>query len=198
MRFNTSGLLSKWGFVDGDVLCDFVGENFKEYIRGQELLMVILKKYVIPQIKSKLDIVEIGTNHNPIRTRSVDGVEVDWFAHGQGIKIDPEYVEVPDDILLQEAQKILDAQEKERERKEPSIILTRVFSIRWNHDVQAWEAEIGYREKGKDYGVITKGDYSYLSYDRMTIRIAFDVFTPDVGLPELAKLINPVKKEEIE
>lgn len=114
MKIRTEGLLSKWGFLDGNKFSEFLLENFREYINSHALLIVILKKYVIPQIKSKLEIVEISTAHNPVRTRSVDDVKVDWYDPGDSarIEIDPQYVEVPDEILLQEAQLILDSQKE--------------------------------------------------------------------------------------
>jgi hypothetical protein len=115
MKFITKHLLSKWGFEDGDMIANFLEahgfENYNDYgINSHKLLKKILLKYVIPKIKNKLEGFSTGleTIHNPMRVCYVDGIEVNDIDMAQYAKItlEPEYVDVPDEIVLEEAQKI--------------------------------------------------------------------------------------------
>lgn len=102
MRFYPNSLLSKWGFHDGDILDDIAWDNKIEV--DHDALIRIVKKYVIPKIKNKIKVFEIGTIHNPIRAESVDGKDIDCY-NGSDIKLDPEYVDVEDSIILKEMER---------------------------------------------------------------------------------------------
>lgn len=103
------GLASKWGFCDGDVLDDVVMDWMdqgliepKGYMAFDEhaLLVAAVRRWLLPVIKAKVDVYEIGTIHNPIRTRSVDGVEIDEMDPSDGDRGLPESVVVPGEDLL--------------------------------------------------------------------------------------------------
>lgn len=85
-----------------------------------------------------------------------------------------------------------------RIEEKPTINITRVFGIKHNSDFGAWDIDIGYRKKHKSYPVVTKGNYSYATYDRTIIRVNNEVFVSDFMPTQLTSLIAPVRKEEIE
>lgn len=71
-------LLSKWGFCDGDLLewlCEF--GDFNEH----DVLCAVVKQKLIPALAQKVEVEVLGTCHNPIRAKTVDGVDVTdlWF-----------------------------------------------------------------------------------------------------------------------
>lgn len=96
----TDGLLSKWGFDDGDPF-DPVYEWFHEQhgdslmnhcdcptfdlgVDDRELLVELVKRHVLPVLDQRLEVEVIGTIHNPIRACSIDGVPVpDEVHYGQ-------------------------------------------------------------------------------------------------------------------
>ena len=69
-NFYPEGLLSKWGFADGDLL---------DYAFTREDLCDFVEKVIVPQITShKVETCRISTIHNPIRAKTVDGIEVEY------------------------------------------------------------------------------------------------------------------------
>jgi len=108
IRFFADDLFSKWGFGDGDMLSDNLDDHLSrgEYsalIRNEhEILNAAVKKFLVPEIEKngyKLDLAFIGCCHNPTRTRSVNGVQADWYAdHAvdttDGSDIEPGHVDV--------------------------------------------------------------------------------------------------------
>jgi len=119
--FDTDSLFSKWGFCDGDLLCELIFDVSEEMgvpsknVDFHQCLHKVLKKYVIPKIKNRLDIVFITTCHNPVRTRTLDGVEVDWFDpewyENSGLKLEPEVIAVDEDTVKQTIMDVLAASE---------------------------------------------------------------------------------------
>lgn len=96
MRFNTTDLLSKYGFDDGDMLNDFIVER-GERVDFKTFLCEVVTQCVHPLITQKVVLGDWRysiTPHNPIRAHSVDGVEVDGpdFDHFQTLT--PEFVDV--------------------------------------------------------------------------------------------------------
>ena len=79
MIFHTDSLLSKWGFSDGDMLEDLLYDNNLGDVDTHTVLIKVVKEMVAPKVKQVLDIYEIPSIHNPIRTNSVDGVAVDHY-----------------------------------------------------------------------------------------------------------------------
>lgn len=97
MRFYTEGLLSKWGFEDGDILNELLLDNGIE--PKHSILVRAVRDKVLPLIQQKVVVFDIETSHNPIRARTVDGVEVDHY-NDNDIALVPEYVDVPNDVIL--------------------------------------------------------------------------------------------------
>jgi len=82
------GLLSKWGFRDGDVLSEYLYENMTEYneytavVKDHHALEELVKRYLLPKLKKKVEIQFIETIHNPVRAEMIDGIyytnHYDW------------------------------------------------------------------------------------------------------------------------
>lgn len=69
-------LLSKWGFGDGDRLSDFMYENsskFEYKVNSHKLLEELVKRYLLPRLKDKVEIFYISTIHNPVRAEMING-----------------------------------------------------------------------------------------------------------------------------
>lgn len=68
-----AGLLSKWGFMDGDEL-DWLWEfDIKD---KHAVLCAVVRQKLLPALKQAVEVEEICTIHNPIRARTVDGKDV--------------------------------------------------------------------------------------------------------------------------
>lgn len=115
MRFYTSGLLSKWGFKDGDILDDLLWDSGlcgtgklgdDSELQEHDVLTKIIQDYVLPKITDDVKTCRIMTIHNPIRAEFVNGVSVEWTNSKQEIKINPEFVEVPDELIIQVAKNL--------------------------------------------------------------------------------------------
>ncbi|MGB0913288.1 MAG: hypothetical protein ACPGSW_06850 [Phaeobacter italicus] len=115
VRFDTSGLLSKWGFCDGNLLDDLLydsGFEGHDWLDFYAVLATVVREKVAPQVDQQLELADMtqGTIHNPMRAGCVDGVEVDWRAGGreQQIVLTPEFVDVPVSEILAVAQRLSD------------------------------------------------------------------------------------------
>ncbi len=122
MLFLTNDLLSKWGFFDGDILYHLVHETIpelKEKVNEEiekdilpkdafamyfidNLLEIIIRKYILPKLPYKIVLKRV-VGHNPVRARYVNGVEIDDYNPEKNIKLEPEYIEVDDEIIKEEA-----------------------------------------------------------------------------------------------
>lgn len=98
----SSGLLSKWGFGDGDApdeFWDWLEEQDCEHVPlgWKRILCVLVERYVVPVLDQKVTTVRISTLHNPIRARTVDGQGVKrwWYEPDGAPELTPECVEVP-------------------------------------------------------------------------------------------------------
>jgi hypothetical protein len=120
MRFYTEGFLSKWGFEDGDLLDDLLYEELGTvddfvfdkrdevgsiYGFDHTVLMLVLITIVLPALDQRVDVMAVGTIHNPLRATKVDGVEVPHEIVYGSVEpppgmITPEYVDVPDATIL--------------------------------------------------------------------------------------------------
>lgn len=69
----SAGLLSKWGFSDGDLLKWL--RKFGDY-NHRAVLCAVVRQKLLPALTQKVEVEEIGTIHNPIRARTVDGENV--------------------------------------------------------------------------------------------------------------------------
>lgn len=106
----SSGLLSKWGFSDGEP-----PEEWLDYLDARGIdpgdadwpLIALVRRYLLPALAAHHDIevYELDTIHNPIRARVVDGAEIDDRADN-GVTLTPAAVSIPMDevarIALQE------------------------------------------------------------------------------------------------
>ena len=99
MRFYTRDLLSKWGFGDGDMLDDLLLNN--DITPNPKILIRVVREEVLPKIDQHMDLYQFSTSHNPIRAEKVNGVEVDHYNPSLSMKLTPEYVDVPDDVILE-------------------------------------------------------------------------------------------------
>lgn len=101
------GLLSKWGFGDGDApdwLLDYCDEHDLAYPDDwRDLLRALVRAYLVPALDQRVEVYDIETIHNPIRAASVDGVPVpDAVMYGdqEGPTLTPAAVEVPLSAVL--------------------------------------------------------------------------------------------------
>lgn len=100
------GLLSKWGFGDGDVLDDlsyalWADEGLR--IGQQELLVAAVRKWLLPALDQRVEVVEVITIHNPIRATTIDGEHVEhlWYEVDDGaVLLTPASVQVATSDLL--------------------------------------------------------------------------------------------------
>lgn len=103
LRLFTQGLLSKWGFSDGD---PFIDENYDLYdaieehrVHPRRLLAELVRRFVVPALDQAVEVEYISTSHNPIRATSIDGVAVpDGVHYGrlpEPVELTPDCVEVP-------------------------------------------------------------------------------------------------------
>jgi hypothetical protein len=103
MRFWTDGLISKWGFDDGDQLSDYCYDLSEEGVKVEDhdLLIAVVKRKILPALDQHLDLEVISTIHNPIRATHVDGLDV-RSAHYEPdfpSPITPEFVDVPEEVI---------------------------------------------------------------------------------------------------
>lgn len=104
MRFYTECLLSKWGFEDGDMLCDFVVDNETGFMDHHDLLIKTVREKILPKIKNSIEVCDFSTCHNPIRAEIVDGVRVNSLDFN--ITLQPEFVDVSEEYLLSAAKQL--------------------------------------------------------------------------------------------
>ena len=106
MRFNTDGLLSKWGFSDGDVLSDLLYDNNLGGVDEHAVLQKVVTDHIVPNLKQNIELEFIHTIHNPMRASTVNGKSVDWYNLDTSNIITPETVIVEDSVILDIARKI--------------------------------------------------------------------------------------------
>lgn len=103
VTLHTSGLLSKWGFGDGDApdgwydYLDERGIGYQEVKGWRELLPALVRRYVVPVLDQQVAVTEISTNHNPVRAVTVDGEDAErcWHEAEDLFTLTPEQVTVP-------------------------------------------------------------------------------------------------------
>lgn len=97
----SESLLSKWGFNDGDIpdgyldWCDAHGHPYPDEWRT--VLRMLIRTRLAPVLDQRVEVIDIGTSHNPIRAEKVDGVDVTdcWYGKRTGPTLTPEDVFVP-------------------------------------------------------------------------------------------------------
>lgn len=97
----SDGLLSKWGFSDGDepeTLQDFRDAiSYKWRSDWHTVLTRLVRNHLLPALDQHVEVYEMGTNHNPVRAQVIDGSEVsDAVIYGNEPepRLTPEHVEV--------------------------------------------------------------------------------------------------------
>jgi hypothetical protein len=115
VKFYTNGLLSKFGFEDGDMLDDMldwagyagldqvhhftVSDEYDSFSFYHVVLSVAVCAYVVPALDQRVDIELLHTIHNPVRANRVDGQRVEsWY--DSPFTLTPEFVEVADETVL--------------------------------------------------------------------------------------------------
>jgi len=96
----SQGLLSKWGFNDGDMpeeLMDYwdtLGVDYSD-IDWRDALRKLVRTYLLPQLEANhhITIYDIETIHNPIRAATVDGLEID-DTEDTDIRLVPEHITI--------------------------------------------------------------------------------------------------------
>ena len=114
VRLFSDGLLSKYGFNDGDApeeFLDYCDEQGAEYPPGwHRTLSALVRRYLLPVLDQEVTVVEIGCNHNPIRAETVDGADVTGGWYGEpGVTLTPDCVEVPMSDVLRVARELAPA-----------------------------------------------------------------------------------------
>ena len=104
------GLLSKWGFNDGDEPDDFLDWCEEQGIPYDGLdwklmLRRLVREYLIPALDQRVEVVEVDTAHNPIRAASVDGEDVTgcWVGADDDPELTPYGVEVSYEVVARVA-----------------------------------------------------------------------------------------------
>jgi len=93
----SSGLLSKWGFGDGDMpdhIWDHVGDETYMELDWRPVLRLLVRRHLLPVLDQDVVVYDIETNHNPIRAAKVDGREIDDMRDNEDITLTPDVVEV--------------------------------------------------------------------------------------------------------
>jgi hypothetical protein len=89
ITFYPEGLTHKFGFRDGDLLADLVDE-YHLAVYHHDLLEAVVVRLVVPRLDQQVEVYRIGaTLHNPIRARTIDGIEADI-----GDTLTPEIIEI--------------------------------------------------------------------------------------------------------
>lgn len=96
LTLHAESLCSKWGFND----CD-IPQSIEDYwdeiglrvfsIDWHGALTTLVREHLVPAMEAAgyaVELTEISTIHNPIRARTINGVEVDPYNVGAGEDID--------------------------------------------------------------------------------------------------------------
>jgi len=112
LRLHSAGLLSKWGFNDGDApydLLDWCDATGTDYPSSWHVTLVgLVKDFLLPVLDQDVEVEIIPTSHNPIRASTVDGADVTRFHYLSSDPAEPvltpESVEVPYEEVLRRSQ----------------------------------------------------------------------------------------------
>lgn len=112
LALHSDGLLSKWGFNDGDTpdnLLDYCDAHGLDYPVGwRRLLYQLVAERLVPALDQEVTITYIVTNHNPVRALTVDGVDVraEWYDGDARTALTPPSVEVTMADVIAMAQQV--------------------------------------------------------------------------------------------
>ena len=105
----SAGLLSKWGFNDGDCPDDVLAwleENGHGWrVDWHPVLTKLVEDYLVPALDQEVELAHILTSHNPVRARTVNGADTEecWFGRQDSLELTPETVDVPMPVVLKVA-----------------------------------------------------------------------------------------------
>ncbi len=92
--FETVSLYQRSGFKGGELLREAFPALGASELR--ELLVDVVRGYVLPQLDQDVQVLQIPSVHNPVRATNVGGQSVTWTAEfGTGPTITPKTVRVP-------------------------------------------------------------------------------------------------------
>jgi len=113
MKIDPNGLLSKWGFGDGDMLDDLLYENgyedaWKDDADKEEghwfdhrILVRVIEEHVVPKLDQVVETFTVWGIHNPIRADNIDGIKfTNWYRGEVSQRLTPSMIEVTDDVIL--------------------------------------------------------------------------------------------------
>lgn len=105
IRFESECLVSKWGFGDGDMFDDFLFDHGFDIKIFKTVLAEVVIRHVIPALDQKeIELINVEdwnwTNHNPIRARRVNGIEVDDYGKRPNPTLTPEFIDVEEEAIL--------------------------------------------------------------------------------------------------
>lgn len=103
-----SGLFSKWGFCDGDVVREWIGDAEDSDLIGPRqldgdthaVLIQLVTEHLLPLLPGPFTIRHIETLHNPIRVDTWRGEEWDDYAKNAPAEVDDIAVSVPGRLVL--------------------------------------------------------------------------------------------------
>lgn len=110
IEFSADGLLSKWGFGDGDMLDDFLYDHGFVGSKKEVLALTVLR-HVIPALGQKdIELVKVAdwnwTGHNPIRAKRISGIEVNDVGENPTIILTPKFIDVEEGAILSIAREV--------------------------------------------------------------------------------------------
>ena len=108
LMLRSDGLLSKWGFGDGDLpdtVWDLIDAHGIDYaaLDWHRVLTQLVRERLLPALDQRVEVYEIDTIHNPVRAATIDGEPVsDDVIYGRVPEptLTPEYVVVPWEAAL--------------------------------------------------------------------------------------------------
>lgn len=129
----SSGLLSKFGFGDGDTLWDWSYNAAEDLgvpivIDDHAALRRLVREHLLPALTQTVVVYDIDTIHNPIRAETVDGVAIDDYADNDHIELTPAYITIPAGIVLRT---IADVDEWTDEQRAliPAVVIDGEFTV---------------------------------------------------------------------
>lgn len=109
---DVESLFSKWGFRDGDLLKEWWWDAMGEEppFEHHDILYALVVAYLVPAVTQagiQVDVYRIYTNHNPARTESVNGVEINRSYKTDDISVPSVEVKVTKEQILDLVNKLV-------------------------------------------------------------------------------------------
>lgn len=144
MIFKPNELFSKHGFWDGELISYYFETKDGSYIPcNSELLYECVETFVLPKLNRKIELLWANPFHNPVRVKSVDGIDIDIFTKEELSKakehswmfqlglLTPDEIEIDDKII----EEFCLSRNIDRQRPEDGEHQTSIFSLElWTKD----------------------------------------------------------------